>query len=196
MDPAKFKLKIDSIFQKMELNNNLIIDLRFNTGGKIENEYYLLSYLISTEIKAPFKRVYKNSKNKKIHYKTKKIHEKSENYNGSIYFIMNGYTFSAAAEFLSIVQRYELGKLVGEETGGASEGCNYGAKEITLPYSKITCSVPCQASYFNASGICLPLCRFYHVSKQRICLQAKCIRNRLHKQKLFYFKKQAEISRG
>lgn len=149
MDPSGFKLKIDSLFLKGLLNKNLIIDLRGNTGGKIENEYHLLSYLISTDIKAPFKRVYQNPKNKKFHYKTKKIYEKSQGYSGSIYFIMNGYTFSAAAEFLSIVQRYKLGKLVGEETGGALEGCNYGAKKITLSYSKITCSVPNHASYFN-----------------------------------------------
>ena len=46
-------------------------------------------------------------------------------------------TFSAAADLAAVVRDYDLGILIGEETGGVR--CSYGESlNFSLPYSKIS----------------------------------------------------------
>ncbi|RYE12055.1 MAG: hypothetical protein EOP45_23550, partial [Sphingobacteriaceae bacterium] len=62
-------------------------------------------------------------------------------YHGKIVFLINGLTFSTAAEFCAVSRLYKRGIFVGEETGGALAGNTSGIEqEITLPNSRITCS--------------------------------------------------------
>lgn len=62
-------------------------------------------------------------------------------YHGKIIFLINGLTFSTAAEFCAVSRLYKRGIFFGEETGGASAGNTSGVEqEITLPNSQITCS--------------------------------------------------------
>jgi len=152
VDTTVFRLKMDSVFNQIYNNSqsNLIIDLRGNTGGKIINENYLLSYLISKKINTYIKRKYLIKKrNKHIIYRRDYIINKTKNYKGNVYFLINGYVFSAASEFSAIAKYYNLGKFIGEETGGAEEGCNYGKKEVKLPNSRIICTIPYHQSIFK-----------------------------------------------
>lgn len=146
MDTVEFKNRIDSIFHVIvkESPKNLIIDLRGNSGGKIVNEYYLLSYLIKNEIKTFIKREYKINKKKfqKDTYISEIISPKNVYFFRNIYFIMDGLTYSAAGEFLSIAKHYQLGTFIGEETGAANDGCNAGKKSYTLQFSKFEFNVP------------------------------------------------------
>ncbi len=146
MDTVEFKNRIDSIFNIIvkESPKNLIIDLRENSGGKIVNEYYLLSYLIKNKIETLIKREYKINK-KKFQEDTNVlgiIFPKNVYFFKNIYFIMDGLTYSAAGEFLSIAKHYQLGTFIGEETGAANDGCNAGKKSYTLKYSRFVFNVP------------------------------------------------------
>jgi hypothetical protein len=65
------------------------------------------------------------------------------NYNGKIYILINGGTFSAAADFAAVCKQNQIGIFVGEETGGAAIGnTSNGEVEVTLPNSKIRISLP------------------------------------------------------
>jgi len=149
--PEVFIPCLDSIFEEIRKSpeDNLIIDLRFNTGGKIKNEYHLLSYLINKKTKVPFKRYYLDSKFKKRDFSKVYIEPQNYQFTSNVYFLMDGYTFSAASEFLSIAQCLDLGVFIGEETGGAADGCNYGGFKYELPNSKIVCHIPYQKSVFS-----------------------------------------------
>lgn len=149
--PESFIPYVDSVFQEISKSpsDNLIIDLRLNNGGKIENEYHLLSYLINKKLNAPYKRYFLDSKFKERSFVKEYIEPQSYQYTGKIYFLMDGYTFSAASEFLSIAQYLKLGIFIGEETGGAADGCNYGNYKYELFNSKIVCQIPEQKSVFT-----------------------------------------------
>lgn len=152
VDTTIFKSKLDSVIT--QINNikhqpNLIIDLRANVGGKVVNENYLLSYLVSKKISSHLKRRYLSSKGNLYRYNPDFIVSHKNNYKGNVYFLIDGFVFSAASEFSAIAKYYNLGKFIGEETGGAEEGCNYGKKQIELPNSKIKCRIPQHSCIFK-----------------------------------------------
>ncbi|PKP47298.1 MAG: hypothetical protein CVT95_05835 [Bacteroidetes bacterium HGW-Bacteroidetes-12] len=146
IDTIEFKNKIDSIFQIIEKDKpqNLVLDLRGNTGGKIVNEYYLLSYLIEDEIETHIKREYKiNSRKFKEYTSIPRVITPTNTFQfKKTYFIMDGSSFSASGEFLSIAKFHQIGLLVGEETGAANEGCNTGNYLVTLKKSGLKFNTP------------------------------------------------------
>ncbi len=63
------------------------------------------------------------------------------NYQGDVWFLVNGLSFSTTAEFCAIAEANHRGKFIGEETGGAYGGNTSGAMmDINLPYSKMNVS--------------------------------------------------------
>lgn len=67
----------------------------------------------------------------------------SDVYQGKIYFLINGKTFSTAADFAALAREYQLGVFVGEETGGTFEGnTSNGEILLNLPHSKIRIVIP------------------------------------------------------
>jgi len=63
------------------------------------------------------------------------------NFKGKLLVIMNGMTFSSAAEFCTLVKASNRGQFIGEETGGAYGGNTSGAMfNIILPHSKMNIS--------------------------------------------------------
>lgn len=152
MQPDTFKQKLDEIFLRIDPNKikNLVVDLRGNRGGKVLNEEYLLSYLIRSKKRTYFKRRYIGKSKKILKANSNKyVYPHHNSFAGNIYFLMDGFSFSAAAEFLSIVKYHKLGPIIGEESGGANEGCNYGKNIITLSNSKIECIIPHCTSIFS-----------------------------------------------
>ncbi|NII27680.1 peptidase S41 [Pseudoflavitalea sp. X16] len=68
---------------------------------------------------------------------------KAGHYTGKIYFLMNGGSASAAAEFLAAAHANQLGVFIGEEAGGNYAGGNGGSFiPLVLPHSKIKITLP------------------------------------------------------
>jgi len=164
---SNFK-KIDSL--NIE---HLILDIQANDGGTEGNENLLYSYVSNdviqkykqvTMLPKPY---YKNkSKHGYIEDKWKledtitkrgnftlfsdyysdlgyKKPQKELVYNGKLYVLISGKTFSGGAEFASLIQMTERGIFIGEETGGTYEGNVSGYSEhIELPNTNIEVNIP------------------------------------------------------
>ncbi|MCL5128092.1 S41 family peptidase [Algibacter sp. L4_22] len=165
--------KLDSAKTK-----NLILDLRDNGGGRIEEINYLYGYLSKTKytfmapskvnsrlsffpafmnntsgvpqkifagIISPFLALDNLLKTKKkdgeLYYRFPYSKEKSPkkiNYIGNLYVLINGNSFSASSLISTNLQATKRAVFVGEETGGAYNGCVAGLYKIyRLPESKL-----------------------------------------------------------
>ncbi len=152
---------------------HLIIDLQDNGGGSEGNENLLYSYLqwdIFPKYKSvsmtPI--IYNDRKNENSikfdkwehkgqyaergdftlsssYYSTHSYQkpDKAHVYDGKLYVLISGATFSGGAEFCSMVKMNNRGIFIGEETGGTFEGNVSGyAENIKLPNTKIRVSIP------------------------------------------------------
>lgn len=162
-------------FRKMRKNNtkNLIIDLRANSGGKIDKSVLLTKYLINSPFKvadsaysksknfSPYNRYIskscesnlglmmatKKKSDKKYHFGFWERHffkpKMKNHFNGNVYVLVNGLTFSASTLFANAVEGQENVHIVGEETGGGWYG-NSGIliQSITLPNTKLRVRLP------------------------------------------------------
>ncbi|CAN5219066.1 hypothetical protein BH23BAC2_BH23BAC2_03470 [soil metagenome] len=72
------------------------------------------------------------------------LHQPKEHaFKGPVYILINGGTFSTAAEFASITHRSRRAIFIGEETGGGYYGnCSLATPTLTLPNSKIRIIIP------------------------------------------------------
>lgn len=64
-------------------------------------------------------------------------------FDGDVYFLIGSNTFSAATMFSSIVKDYNIGYLIGEETGGLATG-HTNSYQFTLPNTKLLTGVSFQ----------------------------------------------------
>lgn len=166
------KMAYRKIFRELKKNKteNLIIDLRNNGGGSLENCYNLLSYLLDTaqtqtlrtSIRSyPYKKytalpvIYKLmrfglgtiSKKKTINDTDNFVYtikpKKKYHYNNKIYVLINGGSFSASCLVAAYLKANNKAVFVGEETAGAIEGCNAGITPYyTLPNTKAKIRMP------------------------------------------------------
>ncbi len=152
---------------------NVILDLRANGGGDINMCVLLTKYIRNTSFKvadsafavtktlSPYSKYIKNSLINTLglffltrqqddglpHYGYWERHvfvPKTKNhYNGKMYVLVNGPTFSASTIFCNLVKGQPNVKLVGEETGGGWYG-NDGIMipDITLPITKLRVRLP------------------------------------------------------
>ncbi|HEV7782541.1 MAG TPA: S41 family peptidase, partial [Chitinophagaceae bacterium] len=68
---------------------------------------------------------------------------KTNRFKGKVYFLIDGRSGSATAEFTAVAHSNHLGVFIGEETGGAYEGGNGGSfLHFELPHSKISIQSP------------------------------------------------------
>jgi len=160
------------IFRKLKKNKteNLIIDLRNNGGGSLENAYNLLSYLIDTAQTQTLKTGIRNYPYKKytsgnvffklmrwgfsMISKKKTINDtdnfiytikprKKNHYNNRIFVLINGGSFSASCLVGAYLKMNKRSTFVGEETAGAIEGCNAGITPYyTLPNTRSKVRMP------------------------------------------------------
>ncbi|BFG71144.1 S41 family peptidase [Sediminibacterium sp. KACHI17] len=152
--------------------DNLVIDLRENGGGNVGNSIDLTRYLINKPFKVgdsivAFSRrlqysryikpsfIYwlamnfggKKMEDGKIHYRRYEQHyfkpASKHHYDGQLYLIQGGYTFSAATMFISQLQGQSNVKVLGEESGGGYYGNSaMHIPKITLPNSGLIVSLP------------------------------------------------------
>ena len=131
----------------------LIIDIRGNQGGEVSNANFLLKHLF----KEPFISVLSHQKVDKRNYtdinnRLKKANSSVDgimkpidknNYEGKIFLLTNGGSFSASGIFAQALHKYKRATLIGEETGGnAYTLVGQPDKKIVLPNTKIQVNIP------------------------------------------------------
>jgi hypothetical protein len=124
--------------------DKLIIDLRGNGGGRDIYGSLLYSYLTDKNFR--YYASLETTKRKltaEEHPNLQTQIPNENNFTGKVFFLINGLSFSATAEFCSIARSNKRGKFIGEETGGGYYGNTSGKfVDTTLPNSKITISIP------------------------------------------------------
>ncbi len=169
---SRYKKVYRKAFRSLRKNKteHLVIDLRNNGGGNLENSYRLIKYLLDSEQTVTLKSHVKNYPEKKytrgnLAFKitkfvlrttgekkvngdstwfTEKVTPyKKKHYNGKVYVLINGGTFSASCVVASYLKESKRAIIIGSESGGTNEGCNAGITPYyTLPNTKLKVRVP------------------------------------------------------
>jgi len=150
----------------------LVIDLRSNGGGSVTNSTSLSRYIASKPFKVAdslyairkrgsyneyiqydfWNRIFitlfaRRRKDGKYHFGYFERHHfrprKKNHYDGKVYVLTGGNSFSASTLFVSSVRGQQNVRLVGEETGGAAYGNTaWLIPDVTLPKTKIRFRLP------------------------------------------------------
>ena len=151
---------------------NIVIDLRENGGGNVGLSTLLTTYLKDTTYKigdtvAAISRQFeyrkylqnwlgywvamqftsKKMEDEKVHNRYYEEHyfkpKAKHHFNGNVYIVQGGYTFSAATMFASSLKGQKNVTLVGEETGGGYYGNSaMHLPTIVLPNTKLKVGLP------------------------------------------------------
>lgn len=149
----KYKLKpsdfYKEVFAKLVGVKNLIVDLRSNTGGRKKFASAILPYL-SDPGNGYFKKTV-TTKGKKKEYKYPKSSKLK--FEGKVFVLVNGETFSAAATLARYLKEYANAVCIGEEGGGRYEGYVAGSSEtVYLPNSKLKIQIPIYNNLYPPSS--------------------------------------------
>jgi hypothetical protein len=160
------------IFRKLkqQQSGNLVIDLRNNGGGSLGNTYRLLSYLLDTTCTQtlstgirnyPYRRYtrgnwafkftrfayYVIGRKEVVHDTDRFVYtirpRRKYHYGGKVFVLINGGSFSASSLVAGYLKTTGRAVFIGEETGGALEGCNAGITPYyRLPHTGLRVRVP------------------------------------------------------
>ncbi|HMQ47936.1 MAG TPA: S41 family peptidase [Saprospiraceae bacterium] len=148
-----FKRAIDTHFEAIAQASikHLVIDLRGNQGGNLENGIYLLSYVLQEKfrlVEAFYVVKQGESANNEVRNKPKKgkgtrfFQPRPDAFKGEVYLLVDGGSFSNSAIVSSAFRHYKRGKIIGEETGGNERViCGY-EHIITLPNTQLIVNIP------------------------------------------------------
>lgn len=152
----KFRKYIKQTFKEIESKGieNLIVDLRYNSGGTDGNAAFLASHFfeqpfrywdkieVTEEVAKEIKGIYKlfYSKPKKVgdsylwrktwftkefdYYEIQK--PATTNFNGKTYLLTNGLCMSSCSDFLAVLSHNKKAKVIGQESGGGFQGNTSG----------------------------------------------------------------------
>ena len=152
--------------------NNLIIDVRGNGGGSVGNSTFLTKYISDHRFKIADSLYAVSRKNKygryiennflnrmfilfsttkksdgNYHFRYFEKHyfkpKKNNHYDGMVYIITGGNSFSATSLFIHALLKQKNVVVVGEETGGGSYGNSaWLIPDVTLPNTKLKFRLP------------------------------------------------------
>jgi len=179
---VSFKRFLKSSFKELKAKGieKLIIDVRDNEGGIDRRGALLLSYLmgepfsyydrleVASNKKADLgvhaaypkfyglKRLFISQEGGRYFWKgNKNLKEQKpqeDHFDGEVYILTNGRSFSVTAEFAAMAHHLKRATFIGEETGGGYYGNNSGSFVLaTLPNSKLTLGIPMMAYYMKVS---------------------------------------------
>ncbi len=163
------KKAIDIVFKDIHEHNtrNLIIDLRFNGGGSTAAADHILSYLTSqpyrdfSRIEVKLSRQFLRRQQlgwlaplawllqgHVIGARGQRMRptDPGHKFEGSVYALIGPGTFSAASDFVHVLQDFRLGTLVGEETGGLRQ-CFGDCPTFLMPHSSLSFTVSTKRFY-------------------------------------------------
>lgn len=170
-DAGKPVIKKCFNYLKKNHTENLIIDLRDNGGGIGHIGAYLVSFIIDStltyyldkkEIPMMYKKymtqkeglivsnkfVMTDSITRSYYFKVKP--NKKCNFNGPVYVITNGGTFSTGAYAASVLKNAAGATVVGQETGGSEYAIGGGViARLVLPFSGLNVRFPLYKWRFN-----------------------------------------------
>lgn len=113
------ELLAEKVWKPLKDTNNLIIDLRNNTGGSSTSLALILSYLQDTSQMHQFFTVYDRFKNTTTEYGTlSQMTGPSYGSTRGVYVLTSHYTASVGEEFAYLVQSLHFGTVIGEITSG------------------------------------------------------------------------------
>lgn len=131
---------------------SLVIDLRGNGGGDDVYGALLYSYLTGEPFRyfAALRSLAKPVMAADDHPGLAIQQPAGLHFQGKVYVLADGRTFSTAADFCAIARSNARAVFIGEETGGGYEGNNSGGTvRVTLPHSGVQVAVP-TIRYANA----------------------------------------------
>ncbi|MGP1553221.1 MAG: S41 family peptidase [Prevotella intermedia] len=160
-DPSGMTVFLDSMITEINAKKvqNLIIDVRKNDGGdsrigdliferisKVPFQQFgkafmritpttqrLLKNAYGDEFLSPTGLYLENEDSLNV-----PLNDKARCYNGKVWLLTSNYTFSSAASFSWAFKYFNMGKVVGEETGGMNV-CFGDVLEYRLPISQLYC---------------------------------------------------------
>jgi hypothetical protein len=175
----KFKKYIKATFEeiKREGLENLIIDLRYNTGGTDGNAAFLASHFfdkpfrywdkievteaVAKEIKGINRLFYKRPKKVGDSYHWRKTWLTKEfdyyetqrpartNFKGKTYVLTNGLCLSSCSDFVAVLSHNKKATIIGQESGGGFQGNTSGMMPKAKIPTGLQVTVPLQR-YTNA----------------------------------------------
>ena len=173
---------LQDAFRQVAANRTkvLILDLRNNNGGDDRLGTLLLSYLLgrpfehykdivakkssfalgtgifgTTRIRLPYKTEMREGNLYHItDYPNLGVLQPSRpTFSGKIFVLMNGGSFSTAAEVISQLHSHGRAEFIGQEAGGAYDGNNSGTiARVSLPNTRLTLQVPLMSYYLAVQG--------------------------------------------
>ncbi|XP_074519880.1 retinol-binding protein 3 [Halichoeres trimaculatus] len=112
-------LMAKKVWEPLKYTNNLIIDLRFNTGGSSTSLSLILSYLQDRSEKHHFFTIYDRVQNVSMEYFTfPEITGTTYGSKRGVYVLTSYHTAGAAEEFAYLIQSLHRGTVIGEITSG------------------------------------------------------------------------------
>jgi len=183
-DNTEFCQFIDTAFYEFAKkgSRNLVLDLRYNMGGDNSFSDYMIAYFANKPFSISSKFSMKTSQMTKDFWKeinipkhqavkeqimshengtyfdvfipeTKPIH-KSKRFKGKVYVLINRYSYSNTSSVAAIIQDYDFGVVIGEET--AEEQSSYAAFHIfNLPNTQRSVAYP-KAYFIRPNGDTAP----------------------------------------
>jgi hypothetical protein len=169
-------------FQQLDARQTrtLILDLRDNNGGDDKLGALLLTYLLdkpfvhfrelvvkkssfalgegllgTTRVSLPYKMERRDDNlYRLIDYPNLGVLQPvSPTFTGKLYVLINGGSFSTAAEVIAQLQEHRRAEFIGEEAGGSYDGNNSGTiAVVTLPNTRLQLTVPLISFYLSVSG--------------------------------------------